>query len=71
MTQDENFVVGFDTGTPIVEDYADDMPFKFTGNLKQLTITLDSSDDTLDSPQASEDLSNSDFWDRIIQGVTR
>ncbi|MBO1347729.1 MAG: sulfatase-like hydrolase/transferase [Hormoscilla sp. GUM202] len=71
MTQDENFVVGFDTGTPIVEDYADDMPFKFTGNLKQLTITLDSSDDTLDSPQASEDLSNSDFWDRIIQEVTR
>ncbi len=43
MTQDENFVVGFDTGTPVVQEDPYDMPFEFTGNLKKLTITLDDS----------------------------
>jgi arylsulfatase len=35
---DETFDVGEDTGTPIVEDY--EIPFKFTGNLKKVTIDL-------------------------------
>jgi arylsulfatase A-like enzyme len=37
---DETFDVGEDTGTPVVEDYADKMPFKFTGKLDKLTIKL-------------------------------
>jgi arylsulfatase len=37
---DETFDVGEDTGTPIVEDYADKMPFRFTGKLEKLIIDL-------------------------------
>ena len=28
------------TGTPVVEDYLSKMPFKFTGTLKKVVITL-------------------------------
>jgi arylsulfatase len=38
VTLDETFDVGFDTGTPVAEDYK--MPFKFRGQLKKLTIEL-------------------------------
>ena len=37
---DETFDVGEDTGTPVVEDYVDKMPFKFTGDLKKVVIEL-------------------------------
>jgi arylsulfatase len=37
---DETFDVGEDTGTPVIEDYAAQMPFKFTGALAKLTIDL-------------------------------
>jgi arylsulfatase len=37
---DETMDVGEDTGTPVVEDYADKMPFKFTGILKKVVIDL-------------------------------
>jgi arylsulfatase len=37
---DETFDVGQDTGRPVVEDYADKMPFKFTGRLHKLVIEL-------------------------------
>ncbi len=37
---DETFDVGMDTGTPVVEDYVDKMPFKFTGVLKKVVIEL-------------------------------
>ena len=37
---DETFDVGEDTGTPVVEDYADRMPFKFNGTLHKVTIEL-------------------------------
>ena len=37
---DETFDVGEDTGTPVVEDYADKMPFRFTGTLDKLVIEL-------------------------------
>jgi hypothetical protein len=37
---DETFDVGQDTGTPVVEDYADKRPFRFTGTLKRLVIEL-------------------------------
>src|SRR5580704_9999220 len=32
---DETFDVGEDTGTPVVDDYVDKMPFSFTGTLKK------------------------------------
>jgi arylsulfatase len=38
---DETFDVGQDTGTPVVEDYADDMPFEFTGTLKRFVVVLE------------------------------
>jgi arylsulfatase len=37
---DETMDVGEDTGTPVVEDYVDKMPFKFTGDLKKVVIEL-------------------------------
>jgi arylsulfatase len=37
---DETLDVGMDTGTPVVEDYVDKMPFKFTGDLKKVVIDL-------------------------------
>ena len=39
VTLDETFDIGFDTGTPVTEGY--EMPFKFTGRLHDVTITLD------------------------------
>jgi len=39
---DETFDVGEDTGTAVIADYAPQMPFKFTGNLKKVTIDLGS-----------------------------
>src|SRR5262249_56240149 len=37
---DETLDVGMDTGTPVIEDYVDKMPFKFTGGLKKVVIDL-------------------------------
>ena len=38
---DETFDIGMDTGTPVVEDYADKMPFQFRGGtLKKVVIEL-------------------------------
>jgi arylsulfatase A-like enzyme len=37
---DETFDVGEDCGTPVAEDYADRMPFHFSGTLKKLTVEL-------------------------------
>jgi hypothetical protein len=36
---DENFDIGADTGTPVSEDYQ--VPFRFTGKLDKLTLTID------------------------------
>jgi hypothetical protein len=38
---DESFDVGEDTGTPVVEDYVDKMPFPFTGVLKKFAVVLE------------------------------
>jgi hypothetical protein len=38
---DETFDVGEDTGTPVLEDYADRMPFRFTGTLKRFVVLLE------------------------------
>jgi arylsulfatase len=40
FTADETFDIGEDRGTPVIEDYADKMPFKFTGKLNKVTIEL-------------------------------
>jgi len=37
---DEAFDIGADTGTPVIEDYDSQMPFRFTGVLEKLTIEL-------------------------------
>lgn len=41
---DETMDVGEDTGTPVVEDYLDKMPFKFTGVLNKVVIELGKSE---------------------------
>lgn len=38
---DETFDVGEDTGTPVSEDYADAMPYPFTGTLKRFAVVLE------------------------------
>jgi len=38
---DETFDVGEDAGTPVVEDYADKMPYAFTGTLKKFAVVLE------------------------------
>ena len=38
---DETFDVGEDTETPVMEDYADKMPFPFTGTLKKFVVVLE------------------------------
>jgi len=37
---DETMDVGMDTGTPVVEDYVDKVPFKFTGAIKKVVVEL-------------------------------
>jgi arylsulfatase len=37
---DETLDIGEDTGTPVAEDYADRMPFRFTGMLQRVVIDL-------------------------------
>lgn len=38
---DETFDIGEDTGTPVVEDYVDKMPFEYTGELKKVVVVLE------------------------------
>jgi len=38
---DETFDVGEDTGTPVLEDYADRMPFRFAGTLTKFAVVLE------------------------------
>jgi hypothetical protein len=40
FSADETFDVGEDTGTPVIDDYDDRMPFKFTGKLNKVVIEL-------------------------------
>ena len=37
---DETLDIGQDCGTPILEDYADRMPFKFSGKIDTVTVEL-------------------------------
>jgi hypothetical protein len=38
---DETFDVGEDTGTPVLEEYEEKMPFRFTGTLKRFVVVLE------------------------------
>jgi hypothetical protein len=38
---DETFDVGQDTGTPVLEEYEDKMPFRFTGTLAKFAVVLE------------------------------
>jgi hypothetical protein len=38
---DETFDIGEDTGTPVLEEYEDKMPFRFTRTLKRLVVVLE------------------------------
>lgn len=40
FSADETFDIGEDHGTPVVEDYADKMPFKFTGTIGKVVVNL-------------------------------
>jgi arylsulfatase A-like enzyme len=40
FSMDECFDIGEDTGTPVAEDYADRMPFRFTGTIQRVVIEL-------------------------------
>jgi len=51
---DETLDIGEDTGTPVVEDYVDKMPFKFTGELKKVVIELGKSGLTASDEKALE-----------------
>jgi arylsulfatase A-like enzyme len=52
---DETMDVGEDTGTPVVEDYVNKMPFKFTGILKKVVIELGKSGITASDHKKLED----------------
>ncbi|MSR62928.1 MAG: arylsulfatase [Planctomycetes bacterium] len=52
---DETFDVGLDTGTPVVEDYVDKMPFEFTGTLEKVVIVLGKSGLAASDESALED----------------
>ena len=47
VSLDETFDVGRDSGTPVVEDYVNKMPFKFTGKLKKVVIELGKNEETI------------------------
>lgn len=49
---DETFDVGEDTGTPVVDDYLEKMPYRFSGTLKELVVELEPSG--LTAKQAKE-----------------
>ncbi len=53
---DETFDVGEDTGTPVIEDYAARMPFRFSGKLAKFTIDLGASKLTSTEHQQVEQL---------------
>jgi arylsulfatase len=41
ISLDETFDIGIDTGTPIVDDYDDKMPYAFTGTIHRVGVVLE------------------------------
>jgi arylsulfatase len=54
---DETLDIAEDTGTPVVEDYVNKMPFKFTGELKKVVIELGKSGLTASDEKKLEEAS--------------
>ncbi|NEP04301.1 MAG: arylsulfatase, partial [Okeania sp. SIO4D6] len=79
FTASETFDVGRDLGAPVSLDYADEVPFEFDGTINKVEVKLASEIEPLpifptseEEPiQASEDMSNEDFWDIIIQQLEK
>ncbi|NET80068.1 arylsulfatase [Okeania hirsuta] len=83
FSNDGTFDVGFDTGTPVIDDEYE-MPFDFTGTLNNVEVKLlsemvplpifptsEEMSSEMEPIPTSEDMSNEDFWDTIIQEVIR
>ncbi|MGK7904761.1 MAG: hypothetical protein AB4352_25810 [Hormoscilla sp.] len=68
FTASETFDVGTDLGAPVSLDYADRAPFEFEGTIDKVEVKLTS---TSEPDQPSEDMSNEDLWNRIIQEIIR
>ncbi|WP_371357669.1 sulfatase-like hydrolase/transferase [Hydrocoleum sp. CS-953] len=68
FTASETFDVGIDMGAPVSLDYADRAPFEFDGTINKVEVELGL---PMEPYQASEDMSNEDFWDIIIQQVEK
>ncbi|WP_287241916.1 MULTISPECIES: arylsulfatase [unclassified Okeania] len=64
----ETFDVGTDLGAPVSLDYAERAPFEFDGTINTVKVELG---DSIEPYQASEDMSNEDFWDIIIQQLEK
>jgi hypothetical protein len=47
---DETLDVGEDRGTPILEDYADRMPFRYAGRIDEVTIRFPGGDAASGAP---------------------
>jgi hypothetical protein len=52
---DETFDIGEDTGTPVLDEYEDRMPFRFTGMLKRFVTVLEPSKLSADEQQRLHD----------------
>ncbi|NEP90267.1 MAG: hypothetical protein F6K18_27470 [Okeania sp. SIO2C2] len=67
----ETFDVGTDLGAPVSLDYADFAPFEFDesdGTIHTVKVELG---DSMERIPTSEDMSNEDFWDIIIQQLEK
>lgn len=62
VSLDETFDVGMDTGTPVIEEYAAKMPFRFTGGLYTVVIGLGK------SGLAADDQAAMDNAARVLSG---
>ncbi|NEQ72647.1 MAG: arylsulfatase [Okeania sp. SIO2C9] len=56
------------SGLDCIVDYAERAPFEFDGTINTVKVELG---DSIEPYQASEDMSNEDFWDIIIQQVEK
>ncbi|NEQ74853.1 MAG: arylsulfatase [Okeania sp. SIO2C9] len=68
FTASESFDVGTDLGSPVSLDYADEVPFPFTGTVNKLTVELL---DELAPQEPDTKVGNEEFWDSIIQQVEK
>jgi len=58
ISLDETLDIGEDTGTPVCEYYVEQMPFKFTGTLKQVVINIGQEKLSSENKKAVEEARN-------------